>query len=164
LSHQHRPPEELTSLLEGELAVCAGGHGVRLIRLERICPADLDDLLRRPVTEIATHKPFAITTNFDPTVAGPNDTIHRRYPAPARVNAELPACPGDLALDAEALGELALLDQVAGRQEEIGVAIVECQQAVRSRSHSSSSREAKTFQQMLLAADRKNDCDRRQRK
>jgi hypothetical protein len=47
--------------------------------------------------------------------------------------------------DAEALGELALLDQVAGRQEEIGVAIVECQQAVRSRSHSSSSKEARTF-------------------
>jgi hypothetical protein len=145
LSHQHRPPEEVTSLLEGELAVCAGGgHGVGLIRLERIEPADLDDLLRRPVTEIAARKPFAITTNFDPTVAGWDDTIHRRYPAPARVDAELPAFPGDFALDAEALGELALLDQVAGRQEEIGVAIVDASKLVRSRSHSSSSKEAKT--------------------
>jgi hypothetical protein len=90
LSHQHRPPEEVTSLLEGELAVCAGGgHGVGLIRLERIEPADLDDLLRRPLTEIAARKPFAITTNFDPAVAGSDDTIHRRYPAPARVDAEL---------------------------------------------------------------------------
>jgi hypothetical protein len=52
--------------------------------------------------------------------------------------------PGIFALDAEALGELALLDQVAGRQEEIGVAIVDASKLVRSRSHSSSSKEAKT--------------------
>ena len=50
-------------------------------------------------------------------------------PAPARVDAELPALPGDVALDAVALGELGLLDQVAGRQEEIGLAVDKCQQA-----------------------------------
>jgi hypothetical protein len=65
--------------------------------------------------------------------------------------------PGDLALDAEALGELALLDQVADRQEEIGVAIVECQQACLVTLSLEQLQGGKDFQQMLLAADRKND-------
>jgi hypothetical protein len=61
-----------------------------------------------------------------------------------------------------------LLDQVAGRQEEIGVAIVECQsKLVRSRSHSSSSKEARTFSRccsrligrMIVIAGNENDLD-----
>jgi hypothetical protein len=39
--------------------------------------------------------------------------VDRRDPASARINAELHARRGDVALNAEALGELALLDQVA---------------------------------------------------
>ena len=42
---------------------------------------------------------------------------------------KLTALSGDVPLDAEALGELGLLDQVAGRQEEISLAIDDCQQA-----------------------------------
>jgi hypothetical protein len=48
--------------------------------------------------------------------------------APAGVDTELLALYGNVALHTEALGEFALLDQVAGRQEEVGLAVDECQQ------------------------------------
>jgi hypothetical protein len=52
--------------------------------------------------------------------------------------------------------------RLRGRQEEIGVAIVECQQACPVTLALEQLQGGKDFQQMLLAADRKNDCDRRQ--
>ena len=56
-----------------------------------------------------------------------NLIVDRGNPAPPSVDAELAAFPGNVALHADALGELALLHQVAGRQEELSFAVDECQ-------------------------------------
>jgi hypothetical protein len=94
----------------------------------------------------------------------PDLIVNRRYSAPARVDAELPALPGDVALDAETLRELRLLNQVASRQEEVGLAVDKCQQAGPLTVALQHFQGGKDFQQMLLTADWKNDCCCWQRK
>jgi hypothetical protein len=79
-------------------------------------------------------------------------------PAPARVDTELLALSGNVAMHAEALGEFALLDKVSGRQEEVGLAVDECQQACPLAVALEQLKGGKDFQQMLLGADGKNDC------
>jgi hypothetical protein len=62
---------------------------------------------------------------------------------------------------------LLLLDQVSGCQEEVSLAIDECHQACRSQSHSSNSKEAKTFSRccsrlmgrMIVVENNENDLD-----
>lgn len=83
-------------------------------------------------------------------------------PASARVNAELPALRGDVALNAEALGELALLDQVAGPEEEICLAVDKRQQACPLTVALEQAQGGEGFQQMLVAANGKNDGSCRQ--
>jgi hypothetical protein len=59
----------------------------------------------------------------------PTGIVNSSYPPTPAVDAELSSFPWDVALDTQALCKFGLLDQVAGRQEELGVAVDECQQA-----------------------------------
>jgi hypothetical protein len=83
----------------------------------------------------------------------PDFVVEGCYPTPASVDTELPARARYVSLDAEALGELALLDQVAGREEEVSLAIDECQQACPLTVALEQFQGGENFQQMLLAAD-----------
>jgi hypothetical protein len=93
--------------------------------------------------------------------------VDRRDPAPASVDAELPALSRNVALNAEALGELALLDQVSGPQKRSALPSTNASKLVRSRSHSSNSKEAKTFSRccsrligrMIVVVGNENDLD-----
>jgi hypothetical protein len=71
--------------------------------------------------------------------------VDRRDPASAGINAELPARRGDVALNAEALGELALLDKVAALRKRFASLSTNASKPRPLRSHSSNPNEAKTF-------------------
>jgi len=127
------------------------------------------------VGQVVTLKPaqrvgrkHAIVLNQEHVIAWldqlPDLIVDRGDAAPARVDAELLALAGDVAVDAYALGELGLLDQVSGREEEISLAIDECQQAGPLTVALEQFQGGKDFQQMLFAAYGNDDCRCRQGK
>src|SRR6476661_3145919 len=84
--------------------------------------------------------------------------------ASARVDTELLARTGDIALDALPVSEFALLDQILGGEIQLGLAVHIDQQARPLTVPLEQLQTGEDFQQMLLAADGKNDCGCWQRK
>src|SRR5215204_5741823 len=90
--------------------------------------------------------------------------LNRRNSPPTRVDAELLARAGDVALDTKLFAELGVLNEVACGEIEVGLTVDKCQQAGPLAVALEHFQGGEDFQQMLLTADGENDCRCWQRK